>query len=251
MTLFDARHLARGWLSVALASAKDSDRPALDRTVAIEAYLTGIRVTATDSYMLLTTWIPNLDNEFEPSPSIDEAPYTTAVAMDPHGRGKGFLAHALHLAKSLEDVPLPVSLDLGVIDQVDETDQATLAGLEAAYVKLELPEGAERLRLRTYEGLFPSWRPIARFTAAPSTRIRLSPDIVTRLAKVEKYQPGVKLSFEWAGENAAARFSTHMGWPEIEGIVMPCRWDFDADRPRDDAPTPDDAASPDQDEVPA
>jgi hypothetical protein len=33
---FDARDLARGWLAVALASAKDAQRPVLNRTVFIE-----------------------------------------------------------------------------------------------------------------------------------------------------------------------------------------------------------------------
>jgi hypothetical protein len=36
--MFDAATLARGWLSVALASGKDADRPHLDRTVHVEEH---------------------------------------------------------------------------------------------------------------------------------------------------------------------------------------------------------------------
>src|SRR5687768_16742409 len=115
MTLFDARTLARGWLSVAIASAADKARPVLHRTVSIEAFPEGLRLVATDSFVLLRSWVPNLDHDLDPEPGLDEAPYATAVAMDPHGRAKGFLAHVLKLASDevYDDDPLEVRVDLG------------------------------------------------------------------------------------------------------------------------------------------
>lgn len=54
---FDARTLALGWLATSLASSNDDDRPALYRTVHVECFSTGMRLLATDSYMLLRSWI--------------------------------------------------------------------------------------------------------------------------------------------------------------------------------------------------
>ena len=251
MTLFDARSLARGWLSVALASSSDDDRPALHRTISIEAYPEGLRLTATDSFMLLTCWVPNLDDDLATPPSIDEPPYSTAVAMDPHARAKGFLAHAAKLAKALgpDADPLPVQVRLGVIDD-SEPDDGLVAfdGFEVPYVHLELPDGAERLKLRCYEGPFPNWRPIlSGFTPEATDRITLNPDIVGRLAEIDKIQPGCYLRFRWGGTIGAAHVETHQASPHVQGIVMPVRWDFARNEPRTDTAPEDGTPADDAD----
>jgi hypothetical protein len=235
MTLFDARTLARGWLSVALASSKDEDRPALNRTVCIESFSEGLRLTSTDSYMLLTAWVPNIDHDLDPAPGLDERPYAVAVAMDPHGRAKGFMAHALKLASAARDAAgvVAVKVDLGVIDEIDEPGHLSLAGFEVPYVVLELPHEAERLKLRTYEGQYPAWRPIlAGFAPEPTDRITLNPELLGRLAKIDKIQPGTYLRFQWNGPTSAAYVETVNGWPDVEGILMPIAWDFDRNEPR-------------------
>jgi hypothetical protein len=235
MTAFAARTLARGWLSVAIASARDEERPALDRTVSIEAYPEGLRIAATDSYVLLHAWVPNVDHDLDPEPDFDEAPYARAVAFDPHGRGKGFLAHALKLAAEAEKTdhaPPEIRVELGVTDEDD--DSTVLPGLAALYVVLELPD-AERLKLPTYEGTYPNWRSLASsFEARTTKAIALGPTIVGRLAKLGKVQPGSLLGFEWAGEERAARVELINSDPHVDGLVMPCRWDFDRNAPRED-----------------
>lgn len=236
MTAFDARTLARGWLAVALASAADDDRPQLDRTVSIEAYPEGLRLAATDSVVLLHAWVPNIEHDLDPEPSFDEAPYARAVAFDPHGRGRGFLRHALKLAAlaAKEDrEPPEIRVELGVVEAEENT--GLLPGLEARYVVLDMPD-VERLKLGTYEGGFPNWRTItAAFVAVSTQAIALSTVVVARLAKLGRIQPGTLLGFEWAGHEKAARFELIESDPRVEGLVMPCRWDFDRNVPREEA----------------
>lgn len=237
MTTFDARYLALGWLSVAVASGKDGARPQLDRTVSIEAYPQGFRLVATDSYVLLHTWVPSLGYELDPEPALDEAPYASAVVMDPHGRARGFLAHALKLAGDLEDdaPPVEVRVALGVPEhEDDETESATPAfeGMEATYVALELPD-AERLKLRTYEGDFPQWRRVLPdFLPVKTQAIGLNPEIIGRLSKLGRLHHGRPLVWTFGGENRMALVEVLDSEPTITGAVMPVRWDFDRNEPR-------------------
>ncbi len=251
MTLFDGSLLARGWLSSAVASSSDKGRPALNRTVSIEAFSTGVRLVATDSYVLLRSWVPNVENPFEREPALDEAPYATAVAMDPHGRAKNFLAHVLKLTRQAEkadELPPEVRMNLGVVDEVSSDVQASFAGLEARYVVLELVDDAsERLKLLTYEGPFPEWRNLT-FAPEPTDAIALNPEIVGRLSTLAKYLPAVTLGFEWGGTLGVARMTARYGVddvpisdvPAVEGLVMPCRWDFDRNAPRAEVDAEDD-----------
>lgn len=141
MTAFDPFMLARGWLSVALASARDNDQRSLDRTVEVEAYHEGLRVTATDGYVLLTSFVPNVDHKPSDEPDKGVAPYATAVAMDPHGRGRSLLAHVLKLAvaeaKNETGAELDVLVRLGVVDHLDEEERNMLPGMAVHYVTLE------------------------------------------------------------------------------------------------------------------
>lgn len=235
MTTFEALPLAQGWLSVAVASGKDSARPQLDRTVSIEAYPEGVRLVATDSYVLLHTWVPNIEHSLDPEPSLDEAPYATAVVMDPHSRGRGFLAYALGLAKAGDEdgPPVEVRLTLGVTE-VDDSAEPSFEGMEATYVTLELPD-AERLKLQTYEGDYPAWRRILPgFDPVRTESIALNPEIVGRLAKLGKLNDGRPIRWTFGGENQMARVEIHDSDPLITGVVMPVRWDFDRNEPRVD-----------------
>lgn len=237
---FDARDLARGWLAVALASAKDAQRPVLNRTVFIETFADGARLVATDSYVLLHAWVPDLEHANDPGPGMDEAPSRTAIAIDAHGRAKGFLHHLLRLALKAEkdDQPaIEVRLRLDVAD-TDRAAQTTLAGLEARYVVVEQPDTgdeAERLKLLTCEGVYPPWRKLlGNFAPELTTQLALAPDLVGQLAKVGKIHPGSKLGWHFGGENKAAQLTVIDSDPHVEGIAMPCRWDIEANAPRVD-----------------
>lgn len=235
-TVYDAALLARGWLSVAVASAKDDARPALNRTVAVEAFPTGVRLIATDGFLLLRSWVPNwAAGDLEPEPALDELPIATAVVPDPHGRAAGLLAHALKLAADAGELGprLKVRLRLGVTD----TTPGTLEGLEATLAVLELDDQAgdtERLAVATFDGEFVNWRPMTFATVpAPADAIVLNPDIVARLGKLGKLLPSSLLAFRWSGPDRAATVTLTGAEPSVEGLVMPVRWDIEANRPAD------------------
>lgn len=239
MTLFNAAPLARRWLSVAAASSKDN--PALDRTVCLEQFHEGLRITATDGYLLLTTFVPNVDHHDADAPAVDAAPYATAVAMDPHGRARGLLGHALGLvaqAERAEDPePVELSVRLGVIDELTEDERTSFAGMDPTWVVVELPD-RERVKLRVYEGEFPSWRAVmAGFSAARTGAVALGHARVEQLAKLAKYQDDLDpLRFEFGGQSAAVRLTVDKTL--ITGLVMPVSWDFDLDAPRTDDTDP-------------
>lgn len=238
MTTFDGAAIARGWLSVAIASGRDADTPVLDRTVLVEAHPTGVRIVATDKYVLLKAWVPNVKDGFAPEPGLDEVPYATAVAIDKHGRGRGFLGHVLRLAGEAEknDESGPdVTLNLGVVDLAEDEDRPTFAGMETRYVDLALP-GSESLRLPIYESPFPEYRHLlASFKAETTDAVALAPEMAARLGKLGKiHGAAARLGFSWGGTNRPARLDVLDSWPAVDGLVMPCRWDLERDEPAPD-----------------
>lgn len=232
MTLFDARTIARGWLAVAVASGNDDHHPNLNRTVLIEAFSEGVRLIATDSYVLLRAWVANVEHDLDPEPDLDEAPYATAVAIDQHGRGKGFFGHVLRLAADAAKADAEevlVRLNLGVVDEVDDAARPSFAGFESRYVVVEHPE-TERLKLRVYDGPFPDWRKL-KFSPKRTTAVAVGADMLTRLGKVGRVLHETPVHLEWGGNLHAARVTAACSDVTVEGLVMPCRWDFERDRP--------------------
>jgi hypothetical protein len=247
--MFDARHLARGWLSVALAASNDAERPALFRTVAVESFPEGVRLVATDSYVLLTAWVPCLDDDLAPEPEVDESPMVTAVVMDPHGRARGLLGHLLGVAnKNRRDADMeddgevvPVKLSLGVVTNADKA-APTFEGLEAKYAAIEHPDH-ERLKLRTYEGSFPNWRALFVHHEATSTdAIALNPEVIGRLAKLGKLWPGCPLVWHFGGELGAAAVHVARAENPVAGLVMPVRWNLERNRPEAEVRAEEEAA---------
>jgi hypothetical protein len=96
----DAGQLARGWLAVNQATGKDDSatNPAMRKTVHVDQFPQGLRLVATDSYMLLTSWIPQADG-YEPEPSLDEIPYASATVIDKHNRAVSLLSYLLALLR--------------------------------------------------------------------------------------------------------------------------------------------------------
>lgn len=229
--IFDAETLARGWLAVALASSKDDELPAFHRTLLIDAFPAGVRLAATDSYMLLWSWVPAIGHEGDPEPGHDEAPMASAIPMDIHGRGKGLLAHVLKLATGKDPVPIEITLTLGVTGS--EGPEA-LPGMEATYIALAHP-GSERVELQCYEGAFPMWQKfVADWKAQRTQGVALRPSLVgpllNGLGKV-MYGPVV---WSFGGANRAARLAMPEATPSLDGLCMPVRWDWDRDAPRAD-----------------
>lgn len=248
--IYPATDLARGWLSVAHASSKDKDLPALNRTLSLEQHTTGLRITATDSYMILTTFVPAVDYDHRDEPGPDEVPDARAVASDAEGRGAGLMAFLVKLAgdyaKLHREMP-HVVVRLNVRNMtVGGIGGAQLPGLSPKLVTLEAAD-LERVDLATYEGEFPPWQGIvevARGRAEPTKRIALHPERVAALAKVAKVHDGGLVGWTFTGDERPARVEILESEPYVHGAVMPVRWDLWRDAPREDKPAeapPDDS----------
>jgi hypothetical protein len=223
--LFDGQTLARGWLSVAIASASDPERPALHRTVCVEQFPTGVRLVATDSYILLGAWVPTVADEFATEPGPDEAPVTTHVVMDDHRRARSLFEHVLALTTKKDADAIEVRLRFAT-DYIE----SAFPGMEPGVAIIEYP-GKEKLALELYEGDFPSWRKVeAGFAATKTDAIALNPDLVARLVKLGKLHAS-PLLWRFGGRDKAALVDVE-GSPPIHGLAMPMRWDFALNEPR-------------------
>lgn len=227
--IFYPSTLAKGWRSVALAASSDKDRPLLCG-VLVEQYPEGVRLVATDSYMLLTSWVPNLEAErdLKPEPGLDESPIATAVVLDPHGRGKGLLAHAQQLAA--DEAIDEIRLDLGVV-AVEDPNAPEFAGMEPRWCVIEVSE-RERVKLRLCEGEYPTWRSLMVGRDPIATeRVALNPDLLARLAKLGKIQAETRLGLSFTGQDKPVAVDLIDSHPFVSGLAMPCRWDLAANEP--------------------
>lgn len=231
--ILDAAWLARGWLSVYAASSTDKDRPAMCRTVHIEQHTHGLRLSATDSYMILTTWVPEVDYHDDPEPDLDEAPDQQAVAIDTHDRGANLLAHLLKLTKAEDAKEIDVRVRLAVPVAGDDENMVAFDGMEATAVVIDHPDH-ERVQLETYDGGYPDVKPLlARFKPVRTDAIALSHENVGRLVRVAKiHGSGVEhpMRWQWGGNNkmGGLEFGAE---PAVRGLLMPVRWDFERDAP--------------------
>lgn len=220
---FDARALSAGWLSVAQASTKAKDRPVLDRTMAVEFFPDGVRLAATDSYVLLYAWVPALGYKHnEKAPDFDDAPDETVVARDPDGRAAGLLAY---LRSQTEDEEAPdIEVSLGIADgSAQPTHALSFAGFEGKCLVVE-GDGREALRLDLSDDDYPHWRGLlVPFTPRRTDAIALSPEIIGRLAKLDKLHPGQSLVWQFGGTDKMARLRIGTEPVVVEGAVMPMR----------------------------
>lgn len=228
--IFDPIVLAKGWLSVAIASGDDKYRPVLHRTVCIELHARGVRLVATDSYILLRAWVPNAEHADAAEPSLDEPPIAVAVAIDEHRRAKGLLEHLLKLG---EDEVEEVRVTLG--NAGSKSRQASLVGMDVRWVTIEHP-GHERVELATYEGSFPTWRAVwFGFRSESTPAVALSNYVVAKLAKLTKLWGAHAMLVHFGGAERMARLEVAESYPAVEGAAMPVRWDLDRNAPRVDA----------------
>lgn len=229
---FDAPTFARAWLSVALASSADKDLTTLNKTVAIEEYLHGVRLVATDRFVLLTAWIPNSDTSTDAEPGLDEAPDRTVIAADLDGRCKSLLGYVLSLANRDEnytegDIEIRVQFDAR-LPAGSDGDAETLEGMEPTYTVFDVPD-TEKVWVPVVQAEYPDFRPIVYGHIAESTdKISLNPEVVERVAKVRKHSFG-PLSWQFGGTDKAALIDFRESDPHVSGVVMPVRWLDDPD----------------------
>lgn len=219
---FDAGWLSRAWLSVAEASSKDKERPALNRTVCVEFFSDGVRLVATDSYMLLTAWVPCLEKMDPPAdaPLLDEVPFETIVAIDEDGRAKGLFAYLLALTEGKDHPEILVKLVTG---PSPETSLGMFDGMVGDCLTIAA-EDREALLLGVYDGSFPTWRPyVSQFKGGKTPVLALNPDLLGRVVKMAKVNGAGHVNWYFGGTLGPARIEV-AGEPTITGLVMPVRW---------------------------
>lgn len=240
---FDGPRLALAWLSVAQASGSDANLPTLDRTVALELYDDGVRLLATDRYVLLTAWVPTLGGR-EDGPHVSELPNRTVVTQDSDARGKGLLTYALKLAKLGKPGEeklygdLVVELELDVRLPVEPGADVHIEGLEPTYAVLTMPDRSQE-HLPIIVSDYPDWRPLLHdFTAVTTSRIGLPLERLARLGALGKWNAG-PLRWTFGGPDKVAllrlepeddrrsrdvKGREYQRRPIVDGLVMPARW---------------------------
>jgi hypothetical protein len=242
---FDAPTFARALLSVAAAASTNKDLPWY-KAVAIEVHDTGIRLYATDRAILLAAWVPELDYHYDNAPDFEEAPDRVVVASDADGRGRGLAGYMISLAsrsgiKAEDWTPghLAVQLDFDVRlpAGAKPVAQEALDGMEPTYVTLTVPD-VEKVYLEVVPVTYPDWRnTLAHHEAASTTALRLSPEIVERLAKVRKHAAG-PIVWNLAGKGKPALISFADSDPFVHGAISQAV-DESEQGPREGDPDPD------------
>lgn len=237
---FDAPTFARAWLAVSQATGGNDDIAALARTVAIEEFTHGVRLVATDRFVLLTAWVPNLESTWDGEPGNDEAPDRTVIVQDLDGLGGKLLRHALTIIKRTDPNGVQPDGFLKLVVRWDErlpTDRAgdaTLEGLELVYTVFELPD-VERVWLPVIVTAYPEWRTLVLEHQPEETKaVAFWPERLGRLAKVASWTYGA-LTWTFGGQQRAALIDWPESDPHVTGIVMPARWVLPGEEPTDDA----------------
>lgn len=244
---FDAPTLARAWLSVSQASGTDKDQVVLDRTIAVEEFPAGVRLVATDRFMLLTAWVPDLDAKFRREPTLDEAPDRTVITKDVDGRGKSLLGYVLQLARrdELDELPdgtLEIRVDFDVRLPAGENADQPLEGLEPTYTVLSVPD-VEKVYLPVVDADYPLWRGLILDHHPQDTKsIALGLERLGNLSKLGKWNIG-PLIWTFGGTDGVAMVDLAGSDPHVTGLVMPVRWLLPGEEPNaDDQPLVEDDA---------
>lgn len=220
---FDADVLARGWIATNVATGDDDQHPILCGTLLIEVYSDGVRLTATDRYMLLTTWVSAQGRDTEDERDLDEAPDDVLVVRDPDGRGRALLAYLRKLAvkAAKDELPAP-DVQLLLRAPAEEGDEAGFPGMELECVVIEYP-GHEKVSLPIVQGTYPSYRTLLLGHDPKSTRqLAVAGDLLARLGQVTKTTGGyVQCTLAGPRGFVAVEFAGTLPPLPIRGGVMP------------------------------
>jgi hypothetical protein len=224
---FDGPEFAHAWLAVRAAAGSDKKLPALFRTMLIEEYdseeYSGFVLYATDRYMLLKAWVPEVDGG--PAPAMDEAPTRVVVASDADSRAASLLGYVLSLAGREGDdyvhgsIPVRVEFDQPIPAGSGGAAEH-LEGMAPVYVVLSVPD-VEKVYLEVVPVEAPDWRYlIASYVPEHTDHITFGAELAERLAKVRKHASG-RLVLGFGGADRAVLVEFENSDPHISGVLMP------------------------------
>lgn len=187
---FDLATFRRRWRMIAAGASKDSYTPVLCGLL-IEHHPGGVRLVATDSYLLATSWVPELNAAEADEPDLLTKP--TAWAL---------IAARSHLVAAILRGRGELILKAFVTQVVFSTGQG----------KANIP---------TLAGDYPDWRQLFRDASEPSLTYGLGNLAFVRFATYTKGFGAGPIRLGVTSELAATRFDYE---PDlIRGLVMPVR----------------------------
>lgn len=229
MSRFDAPLLARAWLAVAIAAGSDKDDPQTYKTIVIEEHTTGVRLVATDRWLVLTAWVPDLEHLYgsgSREPHIATLPDARVVVADVDGRGRSMLGHLLALAARIPEASytpgdVEVGLDLNVRAAAAPGAQEGFEGMDPLHVRLRSPD-VETVYVPTLDMAAVDWRSaIDQHTPAPTSEVQYHPELLDRIGKVRRHAEGpVRLTL---GKTSPTRLVFPKSDPEVWGVFITAR----------------------------
>jgi hypothetical protein len=234
---FSGRAFSRAWGNVSIAASDDPERPVLYRAVLIEHYTgDGVRLVATDGYVLVRSWVPFYAGQLEPGD--DEAPAETIVVRDVDNRAQTLFKWVRSQTKKADDdhPDMPVALSVrraGAPDE-DAAGQASLPlGAEFEGEMLVIATDIEHVALPVWGGPYPSWRYAIQggMVRADATKAAIGLDFLARLSRFS----GVgALHFDFSNEhvvNFQAYGDDELEAPGLAGVIARYRIDAKAPPP--------------------
>jgi hypothetical protein len=237
-----ASDLALVWKSVDIARSTDEQRPLLTG-VLVEYYPgRGCRLTATDSYILITGWVPEAGgdpDEMQEAAPLLELPSTSAVVADPKGHISKFMDWALKDAKDyVKCGEAEPQIKLAIGD--DLRSGFVLDGMASTVATFEAPLLGKRFKTTTIEGSYPDWRnllPDTDGTDGDATQaIGFGSNGILRLGKLAAIWGAATMELSFAGPLSPVHFAIRggtyeqrMSAVEVEGLGMPVKLSSDAE----------------------
>jgi hypothetical protein len=215
-----SKSLAKAWRAALICTMSDTGRPVLDDAICIEYFEDhGLRLVATDSYILVHAWVglDPLDEYMEPD--LDEVPDKVFVVSDADRRGLGMLKFVEKLYRKEHDAEVWPKVTMTRQKEILD-DQQAFEGLEAETLRLEWPDH-EEVVLRLVEGLeYPKWREVeANREEEPAELMAFTSHTLGALAKLGEIHKGYSIDWRLSGDLGVVRWTIG----PIGGLLMPAR----------------------------
>jgi hypothetical protein len=243
---FDGPTLARAWLAVMAATGDDRNIGKTYKTIALEQHLRGLRLVASDSRLMLTAYVPDLDHHYDGTPDPEERAEQVHVVSDRNGRARSLLGHVLALSAETDpEAYAPGDIEVRVDFRQEHAHtrgsgpvQPTLEGMEPDYATLAVP-GRERLNIEIVTDSFPDWRRVATHASKRSLGALLPPEQLEKLARIRKLARG-PVEITMGDKTALVQYPESD--PHIAGVLVladpedPDVYQGDRERPDEQAP---------------
>jgi hypothetical protein len=194
---FDGPTFARALLAVMAATGDDKNIGTTYKTVALERHLRGVRLVASDSRLMLSAYVPDLEHHYDGPPEPEEPAEHVDVIADRKGRARGLMGHVLALSAETDpEAYAPGDIEVRVDfrgtrghERGSGPVQPTLEGMEPEWVTIRVP-GREQLNAEIVTNTFPDWRRIALHQSKRTLGVLLPPEQLEKLARIRKLARG-------------------------------------------------------------